>query len=111
MSDVEIRVLHRLSEIIQDVKKGLDPDVLAYWYRVIEEEAKRICPEELREKIQIRQHPILWMKFELKISKRAIPYLIEAIESNLNMMPFATRLYFQKLEEIIMKEFEKVNIN
>lgn len=107
MKDVEIRVLHKLSEIIQDVKKGLDPDVLAYWYMVIEEEAKHLCPEELREKIQIRQHPILWMKFEVKVSKRAIPYLIEAIENNLNDMPFATRLYFQKLEEIIVKELEK----
>ena len=50
------------------------------------------------------QNPDLPMKFEFKSSKRAVPYVIEAIESNLASMPFATRLYFQKLGEIIQAE-------
>ena len=45
------------------------------------------------------------MKFEFKSSKRAIRYVVEALENNLNTMPFATRLYFQKFEEILEKEY------
>lgn len=104
---IELRVLNRLAEIITDVKEGLDPDVLASWYRVVEEEVKLLCPENLRETISVRQDPVLRMKFEFKTSKRAIPYLLEAIENNLNAMPFATRLYFQKLEEMVLEEFSR----
>lgn len=46
------------------------------------------------------------MKFQLKSSKRAIPYVVEAVESFVNVMPFATRLYFQKFLEIIQQEEE-----
>jgi hypothetical protein len=44
------------------------------------------------------------MKFELKASRRAVRHVVEAIERNLREMPFSTRLYFQKLEEIIDNE-------
>jgi hypothetical protein len=100
----EIRVLDKLAEMIQDIKYGLDPDVLADWYEVIENEAKSLCPDELRESIVIRRDPVLSLKFEFKASKRAVPYVIEAIENNLPAMPFATRLYFQKFEEIVQEE-------
>ena len=46
------------------------------------------------------------MKFELKSSKRAIPYIIDSIEKSLDKMPVATKLYFLKLEEGIQKEYE-----
>ncbi len=102
---VETNTLNRLVETIQDVQTGLDPEVLARWYEVVEADAKALCPtDELRESIQVVQNPVLQMKFEFKSSKRAISYVIEAIESNLNAMPFATRLYFQKFAEIIQKE-------
>ena len=86
------------------MREGLDPDVLAGWYRVVEEESKTICPKELRDTIAIKRDPVLSMKFEVKASKRAIPYIIEAIENHLPEMPFATRLYFQKLEDIILED-------
>jgi len=105
--DFEVTTLNKLAETIQDVKNGLDPDVLSSWYSVIESETKALCPtEELRDSVEVVQDPILQMKFQFKSSKRAIPYLIEAIENNLNSMPFATRLYFQKFEEILSKELE-----
>ena len=100
----EIRILEKLSNMIEDIKQGLDPDVLADWYSVIEEEAKSLCPDELRDSIAVWRDPIITLKFEIKASKRAVPYVIEAIENNLPAMSFATRLYFQKLEEIIQKE-------
>lgn len=104
---VEVNTLNRLVETIQDVQNGLDPEVLASWYSVIEAESKSLCPtEELRESIHVIQNLDLPMKFELKSSKRAIPFVMEAIENNLNSMPFATRLYFQKFEEIMSKQLE-----
>jgi hypothetical protein len=103
--NIETAVLNKLAETIQDVQNGLDPDVIARWYGVIEAESKSLCPnEELRDSIHVAQNPDLPMKFEFKSSKRAIPFVIDAIESNLNSMPFATRLYFQKFEEIMEKE-------
>ena len=104
-NNVETNVLNRLVETIEDVQVGLDPRVLAAWYRKIEKSAKEACPtEELRESIRIIQNSELPMKFQLKASKRAIPYIVEAVESYANQMPFATRLYFQKFEEIIHEE-------
>ena len=103
--NIEINTLNKLVETIEDVKNGLDTDVIASWYSVIESETKALCPtEELRESVYVVQDALLPMKFEFKASKRAIPYVIDVIENNLNSMPFATRLYFQKFEEIMQKE-------
>lgn len=103
--NIEVNTLNKLVETIQDVKTGLDPQVLASWYGVLEIEAKTLCPnDELRNSIRVVQNPDLPMKFEFKSSKRAIPFVVEAIENNLNVMPFATRLYFQKFEEIMESE-------
>ncbi|MGI0078945.1 MAG: hypothetical protein ACRECH_04915 [Nitrososphaerales archaeon] len=102
---VEVNTLNKLVETIQDVRIGLDPEILADWYGILETEAKTLCPnEELRDSIRVVQNPDLPMKFEFKSSKRAIPFVVEAIENNLNAMPFATRLYFQKFEEIMEDE-------
>lgn len=103
--NVEINTLNKLVETIQNVQNGLDPQVLASWYDVIERESKALCPtEELSGSIEVTQNQVLPMKFEFKSSKRAIPYVVQAIEGNLNEMPYATRLYFQKFEEIMQKE-------
>ncbi len=94
-------------EIIEGSKLGLDPAILAEWYRIVESRAKQRCPKELRELLTITQNPVLWMKFQIKISKRVVPYFVEAIEENLEKMPFSTKLYFQKLEAIIEDEMRK----
>ena len=103
----DVITLGKLVTIINDVKRGLDPETLATWYRVIENEARERCPPELKNTISITQDPVLWMKFEVKVSKRVIHHLIDTIESKLNDMPFATRLYFQKLEEIILDDAKR----
>lgn len=103
----EERVIERLVEEIENLKAGLDPSVLSGWYSKIENDAKASAPMELVDKIEVIQDPILPMKFEFKVSRRAVKYVIEAIEKNLKDMPFATRLYFQKVEELILKEAHK----
>jgi hypothetical protein len=89
---------------IEELKLGLDPSVLAAWYNKIESDAKVEAPSHLRESIQVIQDPILPMKFEFKTSRRAVEYVLQAIGKNLTSMPFATRLYFQKLEELIERQ-------
>ena len=107
MSSEEMRVLENLVREIENLKLGLDPNVLAGWYRKVESDAKANAPGELRDSIQVIQNEVLPMKFEFKTSKRAVGYVIEAIDDNLASMPMATRLYFQKLSELIQAEMNR----
>lgn len=100
----EMRLIQRLVQEIERLKLGLDPDVLAAWYRKIETDAKARARPDLRDSIQVIRDPILTMKFEFKTSRRAVDKVIEAIEANLSAMPMATRLYFEKLAELIQAQ-------
>ena len=104
MANEEMMVLNRLLQEIEDLKLGLDPNVLLGWYNKIASDAKSEAPRHLTDSIDVIQDPILPMKFEFKTSRRAIKYVLEAIDRNLNEMPLATRLYFQKLSELIEAE-------
>ena len=104
MANEEMVVLQRLLQEIENVKLGLDPEVLAGWYNRIASEAKSEAPSHLTDSIDVVQDPILPMKFEFKTSKRAVRYVLEAIDRDLPEMPTATRLYFQKLSELIQAE-------
>jgi hypothetical protein len=104
MPNEETRIIEKLVQEIENLKTGLDPTVLAGWYRKVESDAKASTPAHLRDSIQVIQNEILPMKFEFKTSKRAVSYVLEAIDRNLSAMPLATRLYFQKLEELIQAQ-------
>jgi len=104
MANEEMQMLNRLLKEIEDLKLGLDPTLLAGWYNKIAEDARSAAPAHLQDSIGAIQDPILPMKFEFKTSRRAVKYVLEAIEENLNGMPMATRLYFQKLSELIQAE-------
>lgn len=97
-------VLQRLLQEFENLKLGLEPAVLAGWYEKVAADAKVGAPRHLVESISVEQNPILPMKFEFKTSKRAVKYVLEAIDENLAAMPMATRLYFQKLSELIQAE-------
>jgi hypothetical protein len=96
----ETPVDYASSKIISGVKnlrEGLDPDVLAYWYKRVEDRSKEIVPRHLKDKIHFEQDRILWMKFKLDVSKRAVPYV----------MPYSTALYFSRVQEILTDEMNK----
>ena len=97
-------VLNRLLQEIEDLKEGLDPSVLSGWYQKVASDARADAPGYLTDSIGVIQDPILPMKFEFKTSRRAIRYVTDAIDRNLDAMPLATRLYFQKVEELIQAE-------
>ncbi|MDG6908910.1 MAG: hypothetical protein JRM74_02050 [Nitrososphaerota archaeon] len=104
MANEEILVLNKLLQEIEDLKQGLDPAILSAWYQKVASDARAEAPGHLIDSIDVIQDPILPMKFEFKTSRRAIRYVVDAIERNLDAMPMATRLYFQKVEELIQAE-------
>jgi hypothetical protein len=104
MANEEMLVLNRLLQEIENLKLGLEPNVLAGWYERIASDARAEAPGHLVDSIAVVQDPILPMKFEFKTSRRAVKYVTDAIERNLDQMPLATRLYFQKLSELIQTE-------
>lgn len=104
MANEEMLMLNKLLQEIENLKLGLDPAVLSGWYRKVADDAKSRAPDHLVDSIDVVQDPILPMKFEFKTSRRAVKYVIEAIDRNLEKMPLATRLYFQKLSELIEAE-------
>lgn len=104
MANEEMVVLQRLLQEIENLKVGLEPNILAGWYNKVLSDAKAKAPRELIDLIDVIQDPILPMKFEFKTSRRAVKYVLEAIDDNLDSMPTATRLYFQKLSELIQAE-------
>jgi hypothetical protein len=104
MPNEEMAVLNRLVQEIENLKLGLEPEVLAGWYNKVASDAKAQAPPELMDLIDVVQDPILPMKFEFRTSRRTVKFVLEAIDENLESMPTATRLYFQKLSELIQAE-------
>lgn len=89
------------------LKKGLQPENLSFWYDKIINESIEMAPPWLQDKIKVHQDPILTMKFNLDISKRAVRYFMLAVENNLEYMPYSTKLYFLKVQEILGEEMDK----
>jgi hypothetical protein len=92
---------------VKNLREGLDPDVLAYWYKRVEDRSKDIVPPHLKDKIHFEQDRILWMKFKMNVSKRAVPYVMQIIDEYIPMMPYSTGLYFRKVQEILTDEMNK----
>ena len=100
-------MLKKISNDVTDLKDGLDPKNLAYWYDKIIKETREMAPPWLEDKINVKQDSILHMKFNVDISKRAVRYFLIVIENNLDEMPYSTRLYFIKVQEIMGSEMDK----
>lgn len=107
LKELTDRMMHKMSSDIVGLKEGLDPENIALWYNKIIEDAKEMAPPWLVDKIGVKQDPIIYLKFNLNISKRAVRYLMIAIENNLDEMPYTTRLYFLKVQELVTQEMDK----
>jgi len=99
--------MKQISNDVANLRKGLHPENLAYWYDKIIKETKEVAPPWLQDKIKVKQDPILQMKFNLDISKRAVRYFMMAVDQNLDQMPYSSRLYFLKVQEIMSVEMDK----
>jgi hypothetical protein len=100
-------MIRKFDNDVANLKQGLQPRNLSYWYDKIIKESIEMAPPWLQDKIKVQQDPILTMKFNLNISKRAVRYFMLAVDENLDDMPYSTRLYFLKVEEIMSAEMDK----
>ncbi len=101
---------HMIKKIDTDVanlRQGLQPQNLSYWYDKIIKETIEMAPPWLEDKIKVCQDPVLPMKFNLDISKRAVRYFMIVVDDNLEAMPYSTKLYFLKVQEIMSAEMDK----
>ena len=94
----------KIDKSIQILRSGLEPEVLAYWYKQIEYQSIEKVEQELKDKICFEQDRILWMKFKINISIRAIPIVLETIENNISLMEYSTGLYFRKIQDILLQK-------
>ena len=101
------KMLNKIDVDVQNLRGGLQPENLEYWYKKITDETLEILPPWLVDKINIVQDPILPLKFNINISKRAVRYFIQVIDYNLSNMPYTTQLYFMKVQEIVSTSMDK----
>ena len=101
------RMLNKIDEDVINLKQGLHPENLDYWYKKIIDETIEIVPPWLVDKINVKQDPILPLKFKINISKRAVRYFMQVVDYNLEKMPYTTQLYFLKVQEIISTSMDK----
>jgi len=101
------QMLAKLGSDVANLKEGLQPENLSFWYNKIIAETIDMAPPWLQDKIKVKQDPILPMKFNIDISKRAVRYLMIAIDNNVDAMPYSTKLYFLKVQEIMSTEMDK----
>ena len=100
-------MMHQINNDVANLQKGLHPENLAFWYEKIIKETKEMAPPWLQDKIKVNQDPILPLKFNLDISKRAVRYFVIAVDTNIDQMPYSTKLYFLKVQEILETEMDK----
>jgi len=100
-------MLNRIDVDVQNLKDGLQPENLEYWYKRITDETIDILPPWLIDKINIKQDPILPFKFNIDISRRAVRYFMQVIDYNLQKMPYTTQLYFTKVQETVSMNMDK----
>jgi len=100
-------MMHQISNDVVNLQRGLHPGNLAFWYEKIIKETKEMAPPWLQDKIKVNQDPILPLKFNLDISKRAVRYFVIAVDNNIDQMPYSTKLYFLKVQEILETEMNK----
>ena len=101
------KMLNKIDDDIANLKHSLHPESIDYWYKKIIDETIEIVPPWLVDKINVKQDPILPLKFNINISKRAVSYFMQVIDYNLEKMPYTTRLYFLKVQEIMSAEMDK----
>ena len=100
-------MMKKIDSDVSNLKQGLQPENLSFWYDKIIQETIEMVPPWLQDKVKVYQDPILPMKFNLDISKRAVRYFMIIVDNNLDDMPYSTKLYFLKVQELMSTEMDK----
>lgn len=105
---LELESLPSIAPLVRELSgmvEGLDSDQLENWIKAVEDDAKKSAPAEVRERVAI---PRIEEKNgrktqELKVSRSALPYIMDSIKRNKASMPPGARSYFDNLEAILTK--------
>ena len=100
-------MMKKIDADLSDLKQGLQPENLLFWYDKIIQETIEMVPPWLQDKVKVHQDSILPMKFNLDISKRVVRYFMIVVDNNLDDMPYSTKLYFLKVQELLSTEMDK----
>ena len=100
-------MMKKIDSDVSNLKQGLQPENLSFWYDKIIQETIEMVPPWLQDKVKVHQDPILPMKFNLDISKRTVRYFMIVVDNNLDDMPYSTKLYFLKVQELLSTEMDK----
>lgn len=100
-------MLRAIDEDVGELQDGLQPENLAEWYDRLVAHTIEMAPPWLEDKVRVVQDPVLPMKFELDISKRAVRYFMMAVDDCSDSMPYTTRLYFLKVQEALASEMDR----
>jgi len=92
-------MMKKIDTDVSNLKQGLHPQNLSFWYDKIIKETIEMSPPWLQDKIKVNQDPILLMKFNLDISKRAVRYFMIVVDNNLDDMPYSTNSIFSKFKK------------
>ena len=101
------KMLNKIDCDITSLKHSLHPESIDYWYKKIIDETIEIVPPWLVDKINVKQDPIIPLKFNINISKRSVSYFMQVVDHNLEKMPYTTKLYFLKVQEIVSTNMDK----
>ena len=101
------KILNKIENDVDCQKQGLHPENIDFWYKKIINETIEIAPPWLSDKISVKADPILPLKFDINISKRAVRYFMQVVDYNLEKMPYTTQLYFMKMQQIISINMDK----
>lgn len=84
---------------------GVKNEFLLAAYSSIDEKARQLAPQEIRDQLLISQDPRVKTTFHVKVSNRMAPYLINAIQQqNDSGYGIALRSYFYRFQEAIMAQ-------
>jgi len=91
---------------------GLGESQLEEWSEKIEKEAMEAAPKDLKEKISLPRgsgpsRPA--SSKEVRVSRRAVPFIIVAIEKYKESMPEGARHYFERLEGVLAASLGQEN--
>ncbi len=101
------KMLNKIGDDVTGLQQGLHPENIDFWFKKIIDETREIAPPWLQDKINVKPDPILPLKFKIDISKRAVRYFMQVVDYNLEKMPYTTKLYFLKVQEIVSSEMDK----
>ena len=101
------KMLNKIDSDIAHLKQVPDPENIDFWYKKITDETKEMVPPWLVDKISVKPDPILPLKFNIDISKRAVRYIMQVVDYNLEKMPYSTSLYFLKVQDVLSSEMDK----